>query len=359
MSVRLDINQRVIGKPLRVYFAIVVFYGLLLSWWVFFFSRLGDQLAQRMESVGVPLSEAQQQALDQTADEAMRMFIFEGGFLGLLVLLSVYLVMRSVQRESTLAMQQRNFVSAVTHELRSPLASARLYIDSILMKRTDESKTERYLRHAREDLDRLGSLIEDILLTRRMSDAGIEVEPDVLDLRACTEAELERLADLHREQGAQLRLLEGAPAFCRVDPTAFPQMLENLVSNALKYGGEDRVVEISIESRTSPVTTGSKSSGIDRLGKARRHSKGGWVVLSVCDHGAGLNGVDPAQLMEPFVRGGDEEVRTRPGAGLGLFIVREFASAHGGVLSMQDGLAAGGTRVSLSFPAASSGEAES
>jgi two-component system phosphate regulon sensor histidine kinase PhoR len=332
VSVRLDTAEQVIRRPLRLYFVIVAFYGLLMAWWVYFFFNLDDRLVQRMEGGGVPLSASQLETLEHASAETMRMLIFEGGFLGLLMLLSVFLVMRAVERETTLARQQRNFVSAVTHELRSPLASARLCIDSILMRRTDAAKTERYLKHAREDIDRLGDMIEDILLTRRMGDRRIEVEPELLDLSERTEVEVGRLRELHAGSGVTLDLRTPGPVPVSLDPLVFPQMLDNLVSNAVKYGGDNGSVELSVEA----------------LGR--------FAVLAVRDHGPGLGGVDPGQLVEPFVRGGEEQVRTRPGVGLGLYIVCEFARAHGGKLTLEDGLPGGGTRASVTFPRAATHE---
>ncbi len=333
MKARGDDAEQVVRRPLRVYGLIVFFYAVLLTWWVYFFAHLGEQLIERMEAGGTPLSDAQRVTLVDAGDEAMRMFVFEGGFLGLLVLLSVWLVMRSVQREVVLARQQRNFVSAVTHELRSPLASARLYIDSILMRRTDERKTDRYLRHARQDLERLGRMVEDILLTRRMAESGVDVEPEVADLDAQTRAELERLHDLHEERGVTIALESPGPLLARVDPIAYGQVLDNLVSNAAKYGGDGSTVEVELS------------------------ADGVFVVLEVRDHGPGLQGADPLRLQEPFVRGGDEQVRTRPGVGLGLYIVRELVRAHGGDVSLEDGLPGGGTRARVTFPAAAGEEA--
>jgi signal transduction histidine kinase len=319
-------SEQVIRRPLRLYVIIVAFYGLLLGWWVYFFASLDDRLLDNMQADGVTLSGEAEQAVRETSGEAMRMFLFEGGFLGLLVLVSVFLVMRGVQREIMLARQQRNFVSAVTHELRSPLSSARLYIDSILMGRVSAEKTERYLKHAREDLDRLGSMVEDILDTRRISESGVELETEVVDLAELASDDLPRLRELHVPHEVQLDLHAPEPVFARADVTAFRQILDNLVSNAVKYGGDGSRVDIEVL------------------------ADGRMACLSVRDHGPGLQGVDPSHLSEPFVRGGDEMVRTRAGVGLGLYIVREFARAHGGELKLEDGLEGGGTRVSVTLP---------
>jgi two-component system OmpR family sensor kinase len=94
----------------------------------------------------------------------------------------------------------------------------------------------------------------------------------------------------------------------------------------MKYGGPAREVEVG-------VTTAD-----------------GRAVLTVRDHGPGLHGADPEEIFEPFVRGGDESVRTQQGVGLGLFIVRELVAAHGGTASARDGLPGGGTELRVELP---------
>ena len=92
-------------RPLRLYAAIVGVYVLLMGWWVFFFSWQGDRLVRRVDAAGVPLAPEQVEALREATDDSMMMFIFEGGFLALLVLGSVGRVMRALRREILLNRQ--------------------------------------------------------------------------------------------------------------------------------------------------------------------------------------------------------------------------------------------------------------
>src|SRR5688572_12142371 len=119
---------------------------------MYFFAHQGEFLLRRIERQGAALDERQAAALREATGASMRMFLFEGTFLGLLLVASLFLVLRSLQRELAVHRQQSNFLSAVTHELRSPIASARLFIDSLLAGRAEGEKRERYLRNARKDL---------------------------------------------------------------------------------------------------------------------------------------------------------------------------------------------------------------
>jgi signal transduction histidine kinase len=312
-------------RKLYTYLAVVGLYGVVFGWWMVFFFRQSDYLLRRMTRMGVELSSEQVEALRAASDESMRMFLFEGTFLGVMLAASVALVWRSLHREISLHRQQRNFLSAVTHELKSPLASARLYIESLKMGRVPEAKQERYLTHALEDLDRLRHMVEDLLQSARLASAGPRVEPERLDLARFARERVAHIVQEETHGRGRLTVEATDPVHVEFDPDALETVVRNLVSNAVKYAGADQELVVS----------------------AQRN--GHHAVLSVRDRGPGLGGADAEQIFEPFVRGGDENVRTRPGVGLGLYIVRELARAHGGQVRARDA-EGGGFQVDISLP---------
>lgn len=313
-------------RLLRLYGVVLLLYAALAGWWVWFFAHEADWIVTHLRAAGASLSSEQVEALQLVAAGNARMFLFESGFLFLLLFGSGWLVLRALRRERALVRQQGNFLSAVTHELRSPVASARLYIESLQLGRVDPEKRERYLQNAREDLQRLSDTIDELLQGRRLMERGLALHPENLDLRAHVARALERLATLHAPAGATLEADAPQEVPVLADPVAVDRMLDNLVANGVKYGGERPRVVVAV----------------------RRHGR--WGELSVRDHGKGLQGLDKTRIFEPFVRGGDEAVRTRPGVGLGLFIVRELARMHGGDVTVEDGLPGGGTRFTVRLP---------
>jgi signal transduction histidine kinase len=312
-------------RKLYSYAGVVALYVLVFGWWIFFFAHQSEFLLRRLGRSGTVLDEHQTAALRHATDESMRMFLFEGSFLGLLLLASLYLVVRSLQRELALHRQQSNFLSAVTHELRSPLASARLYIDSLLAGRA-EDKRERYLRNARSDLDRLSGIVDQVLESARAANSGVAVAPERVELQSFVPQALEQLGREAPLAGLKIEAHAPEPLTVQADPSALHTILRNLLSNAAKYAGATARVEVST---------------------SRHHDHG---RLLVRDFGPGLQGADARRIFEPFVRGGDELVRTQQGVGLGLFMVAELARAQGGRARALTELDGGGFGVEIALP---------
>jgi signal transduction histidine kinase len=313
-------------RKLYSYIVVVAVYVIVLGWWMFFFAHQSDFLMRRMASSGVELPSDIEVALRNATNDSMRMFIFEGGFLGLLLLASVALVVRALQRELALHRQQRNFLSAVTHELKSPIASAKLYVESLRLGRAEGEKRERYLKHAHEDLDRLQQMVERLLETARMTTTGPELRLVALDLAQETRDIVRELALEPPCAAARVELSPSDPVPIRADAAALRTIFRNLLSNAVKYAGPEPHVSITV---------------------ARRGAR---AVVTVCDSGPGLQGADPRRIFEAFVRGGDEIVRTTPGVGLGLFLVSELARAHGGAARALERSEGGGFGVEITLP---------
>ncbi len=314
-------------RKLYAYWAVVAVYTLVLGWWLYFFWRQAEWLLVRMARAGVELGPAEQDALRAAANESMRMFLFEGVFLGLMLTASVALVLRSLDRELAVHRQQRNFLSSVTHELKSPLASARLYVESLLLGRAEGEKRQRYLEHALQDLDRLRSMVDDLLSSARLSSTGPRLETERLDLSAFARERLARLAEEQVGARPRIEVMADEPVAVEADPAALETILRNLLGNSIKYGGEEPRIELCV-----------KRSGDQAL-------------LALRDHGPGLAGADPERIFDPFVRGGDENVRTQPGVGLGLFIVRELARAQGGAARAREAQG-GGLVIEVNLPLA-------
>lgn len=312
-------------RSLRIYWLTVAVYALLWSWWVVFFFRQGDILVRRIAASGHELTPEQAEAVRAAAHATLRMFVAEGGFLGLLLLASVFLVVRSLRREIAVNEQQRNFLSAVTHELRSPLASARLYLESLQLGRVDEAKTERYLEHAQEDLERLRRLVEEMLASARITAGRLELHIEEVDLGLLV---ADRVEHARRAPGASadLRAELGQGVIALGDRTALEKVVDNLLSNAVKYGGSEPRVEVKV------------------------YALDGRAVVDVRDYGPGLGVADPRTIFEPFVRGGDEDVRREAGVGLGLYLVGQLVEAQEGRVSARDGLDGGGTLFRVELP---------
>jgi len=238
------------------------------------------------------------QALYRTAGEVVILVGF--------VLLGMTYIYRKLNAGRELMLRQRNFLAAVTHELKTPIASLRVWMETLATRALEPEQKTRVQTLMDQDLTRLTELVGNLLQVARAETGKLEICPEATELAPWAEAVCQAM-DRRLGEGAlglKLDLKEGL--WARIDPKAMTTVLENLLSNAHKYALAPRETRVSLS------------------------AKGDWVVLAVADRGVGLSARDLPRLFQRFFRVGDEMTRTVPGTGLGLFLSRELVQAHGG-----------------------------
>ena len=240
------------------------------------------------------------------------MMVSEGSFFALMLFVLVALLWRTLRREVALEHQHRNFLSAVTHELKSPLASMRLSLETVLRGRSDPGASVRFLENALQDTERLQSLVEKVLEVTRFAREG-----STFNLRDCclsevVEGAVERFSRRTTATGAILNTEVEGNIWSEIDEEAIAIVISNLVENALKYGGTIPRIDV----------------GLTR--------EGGSAILEVSDNGKGIAPDDIPRVYERFWRAGDEMTRTTQGTGLGLFLVQQIVIGHGGEVMVAD-----------------------
>lgn len=254
--------------------------------------------------------------------------IFFGLIIAGLIFNTTFLV-REIRRNE----RQDTFLNAVTHELKTPIASIRLYLDTLERRPMDDAQRNEFYSRMREDNDRLLATVEQILRAGQAGAKGVHRNVKGLlpvDLRALTESCLLETLRRHHLPATAVRLDDqtaGAPATVSGDADGLRTAILNVLDNAVKYSPDK--VDITAE-----------------LNLIRR----GYVMLRVQDTGIGI---PPAQLSRIFHRfyrvGGVASVRVK-GTGLGLFIVRAIARQHGGDATAQSYGEGRGTTLTLQLP---------
>jgi signal transduction histidine kinase len=234
------------------------------------------------------------------------MLVSEGAFFAILLLVMIGLLWRSVRREVELERQHRNFLSAVTHELKSPLASVRLALETVATGRASPEEGRKFVGNALGDIERLEDLIEKVLEATRFGEGWTELHREDTDLSQLVEDSIETFKRRAMAGGAHLEAGISPDIWAEVDAEAMAIMISNLLENAVKYGGDSPRVEIDLS--------------LD----------GGQAVLEVSDDGAGIAEEDVDMIFGRFYRSGDEMTRTTRGTGLGLYLVQQIVEAHRG-----------------------------
>jgi len=244
---------------------------------------------------------------------------------GLVLVLSLtffvaYLLWRDLKRELRLSEMRSHFVSSVSHELKTPLTSIRMFAETLRLGRfTDRKTQEDYLETIVEESERLTRLLDGVL-----DFSQIEQGRKTYRLRKASTADVVRATvraveyPLKREGfDLRVRIEDDAPAL--LDADAVQQALLNLVVNAMKFSGDSREIDLRLSSQD---------------GQAR---------IEVRDRGVGIPREEQARIFESFYRVETEENRRIPGAGLGLALVEHVAKGHGGRVLVESAPGRGST----------------
>jgi len=237
-----------------------------------------------------------------------------GLFIAVLVLaigIGSWLIVRSLNAELKLARQKTDFVSNVSHELKTPLTSIRMFSELLAEQRvTDTAKQRSYLNIITAEAGRLTRLINNVLDFSRMERGEKKYNFQACDLAAVVRG-IEQTFRPHLEAGGFKFICElpDVPVPVRGDADALSQVIVNLLSNAEKYSNGGREITLQLAQKQSPLP----------------HAE-----IKVLDRGAGIPRGSEEKIFEKFYRAHDSLSSGVQGSGLGLTIARQIARAHGG-----------------------------
>ncbi|MFQ5514985.1 MAG: sensor histidine kinase [Myxococcota bacterium] len=241
------------------------------------------------------------------------------GIITVTILQSVWLV-----REMRTNQRQRNFIDAVTHELHTPLASLRLYLDTLRSKELTEEQRGEFLGIMTEDLERLQRTIDQILRAARSEIRRSATWVDLLALlRECAAEARER----HGLEAGAIALLLPPRAWVRGDLEQLRVAFRNLIENAIRYAGS----KVGVEIRVRPVSSRK-------------------LEIEVADEGLGIPPSALRTVFQGFQRLTHEGMRATRGLGLGLYIVRNIVRSHGGTIRAESEGAGRGSRFIVTLP---------
>lgn len=237
-----------------------------------------------------------------------------GTVLFLLIIVGLVWLCAWLVREVRVNQRQRAFLDAVTHEMKTPLASLRLYLDTLVRHDPKEDRRREFLERMHEDLERLGQTVDQVLTAARSE------EP-----RRRATWQIVRLPDLLRECIAEIRahhnlpeeavLLQSAPeAAVAGDAGELSVVFRNLLENAVKYSEDPVEVKVVV----APCGDGR-------------------AQVEISDRGIGIPSGELRKIFQRFYRAGRDMQRTAAGLGLGLFIVRNLVRRQGGRVVARSG----------------------
>lgn len=324
------ILERMLSPRLTLYLFIVLVVLMLAlgSWWIVFMSNVVEEKIELAQELNA--SPELIESIRQEEGHRRLMITSEGVFFLLVLVGGCWLIYRAYVRARELNLQQENFVLSTTHELKTPIASLRVFLDGLQSDDLPCEKKEEIIPKMHHDLFRLQRTVENLLETGRLDRISKYTETNRFDLSKLVEERLDQLNQLQTKVPLRLESdLEG-PAWIDGDRTAVGRAIDAVLENSLKYHrGKEIVVHVALV------------------------LKQGHVQLSVTDQGIGIEKSNQRYVFDRFVRVGEERTRQFEGSGLGLYICKKIVKAHGGSVQVHsDGLGSGST-FTLQFKRAS------
>lgn len=293
----------------------IVWIGLLVLWIIWFMGRHYElrSIAEKYRPELVP--------------QHINWPVLAGGIIMLaLVLVGFYIIFIYWRRQSRLYAEQKTFISQITHELKSPLASIRLHLETIRLRKPTPEKMERFLDTMLGDTERLNSLISNFLMAAKLEQRPLGAALTLVDFSSFVDRFIQEFR-LHLPEGSSLTGKIEPGISLKIDSEGMEMVLRNLLENAFLYSPGSPEVQVEL----------------NRSGKN--------CTISVTDNGRGIDPKEAKNIFRMFyrVRETGENIR---GTGLGLYIVKSIVKLHNGKISVQSADSGRGSRFTISLPIA-------
>ena len=284
-----------------------------LLWWFITLNHQNSAMAElRLQTVKKddPAFAMQVEKIYQDRNRKTTQYIGEGTtFLALIVIAAVF-VYRATRRQLKLSQQQQNFMMAVTHELKTPIAITRLNLETLKKRKLDSEKQDKLIGNTIQEADRLNSLCNNILLAAQLDAGSYHINKQEVNLSDL----IERCAEdfCIRFPKRQINASIQEEIFLQSEELLLQMLANNLIDNALKYSPIETVVAVSLQKINSTIQ------------------------LQVKDEGIGLPDSEKKKIFHKFYRVGNENTRKAKGTGLGLYLCRKIMEDHQGKISVAD-----------------------
>jgi signal transduction histidine kinase len=290
-----------------VYWILLSYMVAALLWWFIALDNQNKMISNiRLNELKQDDPNYYQDALNivNAANRKTIQFVSEGTTFLVLILVGAVFVFRATRRQIKLSQQQQNFMMAVTHELKTPIAVAQLNLETLQKRQLGEDKRQMLITNTLQEANRLNTLCNNILFAAQL-DAGAyttaKQEVNLSDL-------LEGCVDNFKKRFSARIILEkiNESIYIIGEPLLLQMLVNNLIDNANKYADKDTPITVSLMQKENQVE------------------------FSVADLGEGLAEVEKKKVFEKFYRVGEENTRKTKGTGLGLYLCKKIVQGHGG-----------------------------
>lgn len=312
-----QVRRKMIWITIMYWFLLLYILAALVWWFISLESQNQEMTHLRLQQK-VPGDPAYTQWVESTLDLQRRkhaQYVGEGAIFMLLIVVGAVFVYRATRREWRVSQQQQNFMMAVTHELKTPIAVAKLNLETMSKHKLEPAMQEKMIRDTLVETDRLNDLANNILLASRLEGRNYQYHKELMSLNKIVHKSVDQFTT--RFTGRKINITQDDEASIIGEPILIKLLLNNLIENAVKYTPADSPVDVAIQ---------NNKKGIDVL---------------VSDYGPGIPEAEKKQVFEKFYRMGNENTRGSKGTGLGLYLCKKIARDHDASILVKDNIPQG------------------
>ena len=296
-----------------IYWVLLLYIIAALVWWFISLEKQNKQMySYRLDELKKddPAYIQKRTEIEDAGKRKTSQYIGEGSTFLLLILVGAVFVYRATRRQLILSRQQQNFMMAVTHELKTPIAVTRLNLETLQKRRLDETQQQKLIANTLQEANRLNILTNNILVASQLDAGAYTINKQELNISELAEDCVRDFNNRYSSRCVQQDIEEGL--YVEGETLLLQMLINNLIYNALKYSPRDAPEKLSI------------------------HKKNTSIVLSVTDEGQGIEEAEKKKVFDKFYRTGSEATRTAKGTGLGLYLCKKIAADHTGSITVTD-----------------------
>ena len=306
-------------KPKKIQIIFLIYWVLLLYiiaalvWWFIALSRQNEQMEffkiQQLKKDDTGY-QVQYSKIEAEKKRKTAQYIGEGSIFFLLIVAGAIFVYRVVNRELKLSTQQQNFMMAITHELKTPIAVSKLNLETLQLRKLDEAQQQRLINNTLQETNRLNNLCNNMLISSQIEAGGYRAANEEISISEL----IQNCINDFRARFPQ-RIIQSQvenDLFVNGDILLLQMAMNNLVDNAIKYSPKESTVSVSVL-RNPPN-----------------------IEIHVKDEGPGIEPGEKKKIFEKFYRLGNEATKRAKGTGLGLYLTHKIVLTHKGKISIKD-----------------------
>jgi len=310
------------SKKLRfvfiVYWFLLAYIVAALVWWFIELNNQNRQMTTHDTSQLKKDSPGYLEEVKKITEKEKRktaQYIGEGSVFFLVIMAGAFFIFRAVRRQLRVGQQQQNFMMAITHELKTPIAVTKLNLETLLKRKLDEAQTQKLLQKSIQETNRLNALCNNILLVSQIEDRRYNISSEHINFSELVMESANEFISRFPQHTYHTDVTN--ELYINGDRLLLQLAINNLIDNATKYSGKESAITISL------------------------HEEAGKIKLAVKDEGKGIADADKKKVFEKFYRVGNKATKEAKGTGLGLYLTKKIALQHKAAISVSDNLPTG------------------